>query len=783
MKRKKPKMGIGTGISNPAGLKIFTWLILGLILVSVGLALPVPHGIDGKIYELDGITEVPAGTQFSVLNMNNGLAVFGTTGHVGTGGFSASLKGEDGDTIVVKAWNLYNEVELTLALAGVLHNVNLYLNMTYPAMPPNITSAPGTEATQGVPYSYQVTAVDGNNDNLDYGLAIWPEGMSINSGTGLITWTPQNEDVGVNFVSVYVNDGTYTVYQNFSITVANVNDVPVITSLPVLTATEKASYLYDANAADPDNDTLFYALMQNPPGMSINQQTGLINWTPNQSHIGQQGISIRVSDGLVGADQNFTIDVSNVNDLPVITSLPVTEGTQDMAYAYDVEASDIDNDALAYSLLESPPGMAINGTNGIISWLPDNGQVGTHNITVSVMDDNGSTSQEFALIIANVNDAPAIISSPITIIKSGQTYLYDVDAVDIDGDAILYSIVQGPAGMSIDSANGLITWKTKRSVEGVYLIIVRASDGSLIDLQEYNLTVSKKPDQTAGSSSTLPRRILFQSSSLSDTVILVQAAEAMGTVEIQPIEMSTRTAGTEPLQLRAYKYFVLEHAEPAEDGFVQIRFKIERQWMDSREIKYSDMVLYVFEDGKWLELPTQFAETDGTFAYYDATSSGFGNFAIALREGVPVKDIDAAQSSGLKTPFRISGIIYYNDKTQVPPGTEFEIRNIDTGETVKGHTGVGPYSGLYAVNMHGKFGDRLLVTIQGSAQVFEATMQDLDSFDFVIDKRTGGLSQITGYAARGKGLQSQALTVLWMLIVGFIVVYIGLMAYNKLKKL
>ena len=217
MKRKKPKMGIGTGISNPAGLKIFTWLILGLILVSVGLALPVPHGIDGKIYELDGITEVPAGTQFSVLNMNNGLAVFGTTGHVGTGGFSASLKGEDGDTIVVKAWNLYNEVELTLALAGVLHNVNLYLNMTYPAMPPNITSAPGTEATQGVPYSYQVTAVDGNNDNLDYGLAIWPEGMSINSGTGLITWTPQNEDVGVNFVSVYVNDGTYTVYQNFSI--------------------------------------------------------------------------------------------------------------------------------------------------------------------------------------------------------------------------------------------------------------------------------------------------------------------------------------------------------------------------------------------------------------------------------------------------------------------------------------------------------------------------------------------------------------------------------------
>jgi len=34
-------------------------------------------------------------------------------------------------------------------------------------------------------------------------------------------------------------------------------------------------------------------------------------------------------------------------------------------------------------------------------------------------------------------------------------YSYDVDASDVDGDALTYTLTTMPAGMTIDSANGV----------------------------------------------------------------------------------------------------------------------------------------------------------------------------------------------------------------------------------------------------------------------------------------------------------------------------------------
>jgi hypothetical protein len=42
----------------------------------------------------------------------------------------------------------------------------------------------------------------------------------------------------------------------------------------------EATYLYDADALDPDFDPLTYGLIQGPAGMAINPLTGLIRWAP-----------------------------------------------------------------------------------------------------------------------------------------------------------------------------------------------------------------------------------------------------------------------------------------------------------------------------------------------------------------------------------------------------------------------------------------------------------------------------------------------------------------------
>ena len=86
--------------------------------------------------------------------------------------------------------------------------------------PPVITSIPITTAKVELEYSYNVFATDPNGDNLTYSLLAYPNGMTINSSTGLIVWTPTNNQVREYEVEVEVSDGELSVTQVFTITVS-----------------------------------------------------------------------------------------------------------------------------------------------------------------------------------------------------------------------------------------------------------------------------------------------------------------------------------------------------------------------------------------------------------------------------------------------------------------------------------------------------------------------------------------------------------------------------------
>jgi len=83
--------------------------------------------------------------------------------------------------------------------------------------PPVITSSAVTSATKDEPYSYDVNANDFDGDTLVYSLTTKPSGMSINSSTGLIAWTPTTS--GDYNVTVKVSDGELSATQSFTITV------------------------------------------------------------------------------------------------------------------------------------------------------------------------------------------------------------------------------------------------------------------------------------------------------------------------------------------------------------------------------------------------------------------------------------------------------------------------------------------------------------------------------------------------------------------------------------
>jgi len=95
---------------------------------------------------------------------------------------------------------------------------------------PVIESDPVTTAKEGAAYTYDVEATDPNGDTLTYSLTTSPTGMTINSNTGVISWTPTEAQIGAIEVVVEVSDGSKSATQPFTIGV----DITFLTSIEVL---------------------------------------------------------------------------------------------------------------------------------------------------------------------------------------------------------------------------------------------------------------------------------------------------------------------------------------------------------------------------------------------------------------------------------------------------------------------------------------------------------------------------------------------------------------------
>jgi len=98
---------------------------------------------------------------------------------------------------------------------------------------PVLDSTPPTNAKVEYLYTYEVNANDFEDDFLTYSLLTSPEGMTVDSSTGIITWTPTEEQIGGNEVIITVNDKWRWDTQAFLVTVSEI----VLTSIEVIPST------------------------------------------------------------------------------------------------------------------------------------------------------------------------------------------------------------------------------------------------------------------------------------------------------------------------------------------------------------------------------------------------------------------------------------------------------------------------------------------------------------------------------------------------------------------
>ncbi|AFN73761.1 peptidase S8 and S53 subtilisin kexin sedolisin [Melioribacter roseus P3M-2] len=163
----------------------------------------------------------------------------------------------------------------------------------------------------------QLMGSDQNSaDVLTYTGENLPDGASVDSETGLFTWTPSYDQAGTYTMTFKVTDqGGLSASVEAEVTVANVNRAPEFTSeipdnelIPVHNV--PVEYQFQFEAEDPDGDPVTFRKISGPGAVSVD---GRFTWTPMPDQAGKSYVlMVEVSDGELTAVSNKIIKVSDV---------------------------------------------------------------------------------------------------------------------------------------------------------------------------------------------------------------------------------------------------------------------------------------------------------------------------------------------------------------------------------------------------------------------------------------------------------------------------------------
>jgi hypothetical protein len=474
---------------------------------------PVTSGAVGTPYSYDvDATGIPA-PNYRLVTSPAGMVIDTTTGVISwtpsaAGNFSVGVEA-------------YNE-------AGV-DNQNYTINI--PATPV-ITSTPVTDGTVGQPYTYDVDAT--GVPAPTYALLTYPAGMTINSTSGLIEWTPSA--TGDYSVEVEAQNTAGTDTQSYSIHVEElglcpdgishywkldenpgppyIDDTAGNDALCANCPTPAAGIVNGAQHFDGVNDEV-YAVDDGSWDWAHDASFTIAYWmrtsasTAGNRVIVARDATINSLHLWVGCDNNGTVrfqcrDMNNngpyiggigpvLNDGDWHFIVAVRNNSVDMNRIY-VDAVRIDSayhDYTAGFAGDADLTIGYIELGGRYRFEGDVDEVATFDVALTEAEilyhyNNGLIGKGYCSLVPT---APVITSTPVTEATVDQLYAYDVNA---SGDpAPTYALTTYPAGMTIDTNTGLIEWTP--ATAGSVQVTVEASNVAGTDAQTFNIYISEAP--------------------------------------------------------------------------------------------------------------------------------------------------------------------------------------------------------------------------------------------------------------------------------------------------
>ncbi|NCO02448.1 MAG: hypothetical protein GW906_11590 [Epsilonproteobacteria bacterium] len=313
------------------------------------------------------------------------------------------------------------------------------------------------------------------------------------------------------------------------------NQAPTFTTtLSTITINEDSGIIsYEINATDADNNDLNITVDSNntsiitvSPSWSGNHVAPYtspldFNLTTVNNAYGSVQITLSVNDGTATTSTTYDINVTSVNDVPILSGTFAGTATEDVGTQSSgtITIVDVDSGESAFQALNitGTYGKFVLATNG--NWTYDvnsslasvqglaGGSIGVDNFTVTSAD--GNVSQTFSVSVNGVNDAPTIdtLFSNRTILEDSGITNYELNVSDVDGNDLNIIVESNNTSILTVTPNwtnslNQATWTqtqdfnltTVLNGNGIVRITVTVNDGILNAVSNFDVNVTAVND-------------------------------------------------------------------------------------------------------------------------------------------------------------------------------------------------------------------------------------------------------------------------------------------------
>ncbi|WP_155731755.1 putative Ig domain-containing protein, partial [Pseudoalteromonas luteoviolacea] len=139
----------------------------------------------------------------------------------------------------------------------------------------------------------------------------------------------------------------------------------------------------------------------------------------NENFNGEDEFKFTIQQGsVVSNEATIKLNISAVNDSPVLTGTPINEIQANEMFEFKPSATDIDEDILTFSSENLPEWLSLDADTGLIKGTPSNAHAGTYEgIVVSVSDGKSKTSlPQFNVDVSYSQlDFPAALNQTVSV--------------------------------------------------------------------------------------------------------------------------------------------------------------------------------------------------------------------------------------------------------------------------------------------------------------------------------------------------------------------------------